>query len=241
MASGYAANPVKTLRRGIACSPRTPLACRVWIDFGDSNETTFFLLLSAVVLLSGIIGGASRSLAATDDPKSFVSDLGSRALAATRNGDTVAAKQGRFRQLFRQYFDVEACARSALGPYWLNATAFQRQEFVALYEDYVVIGYSAHLAALGGESFKVLGSQPDKERVIVSSRIQINGAAPIRVDWQLNPTNHGYKVTDVIVNSISMASAQHSDLVSVIQRNNGQMPALLVALREKNASNGIVR
>jgi ABC-type transporter MlaC component len=48
-------------------------------------------------------------------------------------------------------------------------------------------------------------------------------------------------VTDVIVNGISMASAQHSDLVSVIQRNSGHVPALLVAMREKNASNGILR
>jgi phospholipid transport system substrate-binding protein len=94
---------------------------------------------------------------------------------------------------------------------------------------------------LGGESFKVLGSQPDKGRVIVASRIQINDAAPIRVDWQLNPTNHGYKVTDLIVNGISMAGTQHSDLVSFMQRNSGHVPALLVALREKNASNGILR
>jgi ABC-type transporter MlaC component len=71
---------------------------------------------------------------------------------------------------------VEACARSALGPYWNNATAQQRQEFVKLYEDYVVIGYSAHLGALSGDSFKVLGSHPDKKSVIVASRIQINGA-----------------------------------------------------------------
>ena len=195
------------------------------------------LLLSAFVLLAGIIGGAPRSLAAADDPVNFVSELGSRTLAAMGNGDTAAAKQGRF----RQYFDVEACARSALGPYWLKATAPQRQEFVELYEDYVVIGNSAHLGALGSESFKVLGSHPDKGKVIVTSRIQIAGAAPVRVDWLLNPTDRGYKVTDLIVNGISMASAQHSDLVSVIQRNNGQMPALLVALREKNASNGILR
>ena len=88
----------------------------------------------------------------------------------------------------------------------------------------------------------MLGSQSDQEGVIVTSRITgITGAAPIGVDWQLNPTNHSYKVTDVIVNGISMASTQHSDLVSVIQRNNGHMPALLVALREKNASNGILR
>src|SRR6266576_2797944 len=163
------------------------------------------LMLSVFLVLSSIIWGAPRSLAATD-PARFVSDLASRALAAMQSGDTVAAKQG----LFRQYFDVEACARSALGPYWTNATAQQRQEFVKLYEDYVVIGYSAHLGALGGESFKVVGSQPDKERVIVASRIQINGAAPIRVDWQLNSTNHGYKVTDLIVNGVSMAGAQHS-------------------------------
>jgi phospholipid transport system substrate-binding protein len=200
-----------------------------------------FLLLCAFLLLPSIIGGAPRSVAAADDPATFVGDLGSRALAAMQNGDTAAAKQGQFRQLFRQYFDVEACARAALGPYWNNATAQQRQEFVKLYEDYVVIGYSAHLGALGGDSFKVLESKPDKERVIVASRIQINGAAPISVDWLLNPTNHGYKVTDIIVNGISMASAQHSDLVSVIQRNNGHMQALLVAMREKNASNGIVQ
>ena len=199
------------------------------------------LLLSAFVLLSSIIEGAPRTLAAPVDPASFVDDLASRALAQLPNEDMAASRQERFRQLFRQYFDVEACARSALGAYWLKATALQRKEFVELYEDYVVIGYSTALRSLGGESFKVLGTQPDKGRVIVTSRIQISDAAPIRVDWQLNSTNRGYKVTDVIVNGISMASTQHSDLVSVIQRNSGHMPALLVALREKNASNGILR
>jgi phospholipid transport system substrate-binding protein len=198
-----------------------------------------FLLLSAFVLFSSIIEDAPKSLAATNDPASFVSDLASRALAPMPNADTTAARQERFRQLFRQYFDVEACARFALGTYWRTATTLQRQEFVELYEDYVVVSYSTALRALGGASFGVLGSQSDREGVIVSSRVQINGGAPIRIDWRLNPTNHGYKVTDVIVNGISTASTQHSDLVSVIQRNNGQMPSLLVALREKNVSNGM--
>src|SRR6266481_8713730 len=133
---------------------------------GELQMIQRFLLLSAFVLLSGIVGGAPKSLAATDGPASFVSDLASRALAPMPNEDT-AVKQERFRQLFRQYFDVEACARAALGPYWIKATALQRQEFVGLYEDYVVIAYSAALRSLGGESFKVLGRQPDKGRVIV--------------------------------------------------------------------------
>ena len=200
-----------------------------------------FLLLSAFVLFSSIIVDTPRSLAAPNDPASIVGDLGGRAISVLQNGDTAAAKQEQFRQLFRQYFDVESCARFALGTYWRTATTLQRQEFVELYEDYVVVSYSTALRALGGASFGVLGSQSDRERVIVSSRLQINGRAPIRIDWRLNPTNHGYKVTDVIVNGISTASTQHADLVSVIQRHNGQLPSLLVALREKNASNGILR
>jgi phospholipid transport system substrate-binding protein len=197
------------------------------------------LLLSAFVLLSSIIGGAPRSLAATNDPVSLVNDLETRALAAIRNGDTVAARQGLFRQLYRQYFDEEACARSALGPYWQNATAQQRQEYVNRYEDYIVIVYSTLLGHFNDESFTVLGSQPDEQGVIVSSRI--TGAPNISVDWQLTPTNNGYKVTNLIVSGIDMASMQRSDLVSVVQRNSGHMQALLVALHDKNASNGILR
>jgi phospholipid transport system substrate-binding protein len=200
-----------------------------------------FLLLSAFVLFASIIQDTPRSLAATNDPASIVGDLGSRAITAIRNGDPAAANQTRFRELFRQYFDVEACARFALGTYWRTATAVQRQEFVELYEDYVIAGYSAALRALGGASFEVLGNRSDKEGILVSSQVQIPGRAPIRVDWRLNSTNHGYKVTDVIVNGISTASTQHSELVSVIQRHNGHVPSLLVAMREKNVSNGIPR
>ena len=150
-----------------------------------------------------------------------------------QSGDTAAAKQERFRQLFRQYFDVEACARFALGTYWRTATTLQRQEFVELYEDYVVVSYSTALRALGGASFEVLGSHSDREGVIVSSRVQINDGAPIRIDWRLNPTNHGYKITDVIVNGISTAGTQHSDLVSVIQRHNGHVAVLAGCLARK--------
>jgi len=199
-------------------------------------------LLSAFALFFSIIGGTPRALAATNDPASVVGDLGSRAIAAMRNADTVAAKQELFRQLFRQYFDVEACARFALGTYWRTATALQREEFVGLYEDYLVASYSTALRALGGASFEVLGSHSDREGVIVSSRVHINGgSAPIRIGWRLNPTNLSYKVTDVMVNGISTAGTQHSDLISFIQRHNGDVPSFLVALREKNASNGMLR
>jgi ABC-type transporter MlaC component len=128
-----------------------------------------FLLLSAFVLFASIIEDTPGSLAATNDPASIVGGLGSRAIAAVRSGDTAAANQKRFRELFRQYFDVEACARFALGTYWRTATTAQRQEFVELYEDYVIVGYSTALRALNSASFEVLGNRSDKEGILVSS------------------------------------------------------------------------
>jgi phospholipid transport system substrate-binding protein len=182
--------------------------------------------------------GVHTVTAVADDPATLVGDLGNRALAVMRNGDT-AAVQVQFRQLFRQYLDGQACARTALGPHWQNTTAPQRQEYANRYEDYIVIIYSTLLGHLGGDSFKALGSQPNAEGVIVASRI--NGVVPISVDWQLNPTDKGYKVTNLFVGGINMASVQRDEVLSVIQRNDGQMQALLVAMRDKNASNGIVR
>ena len=108
-----------------------------------------------------------------------------------------------------------------------------------LSEDYIVIVYSTLLGHLGGETFTVLGSRPSEQGVIVTSRV--DGVVSIAVDWQLSPSINGYKVTNLFVGGIDMASMQRSDLVSVVQRNSGHMQALLVALREKNASNGILR
>ncbi len=118
----------------------------------------------------------ARTLIA-ESPESFVTNLEDRALAAMRDGETAAAQQWRFRQLYRQYFDTEACARAALGPYWQQATTEQRQEFINRYEDYVVITYSLPLGQIGAQSFTVLGSQSDQDGVIVMSSDKRRGPA----------------------------------------------------------------
>src|SRR5437660_4675775 len=58
-------------------------------QFGRFPTIRRSLIVSMFLLLPCVIGGAPRSLAATD-PVSFVSDLGSRALAAMRSGATAA-------------------------------------------------------------------------------------------------------------------------------------------------------
>ncbi len=192
-----------------------------------------------LALLVGVLAGGIRDAAAAD-PAGFIRDLGDRAIAVL--GSTMAVRQARFRELFEQDFDIPRCAQLVLGRYWHAATPEQRQEFVRLYEDYIVVGYSYRLASLNGESLTVLGSRATPEGFVVKSEVKgDHDTSPVSVDWVLVPSGASFRVTDVVVEGISMAITQRSEFASVIARNGGRFDRLLALMREKNAANLIVR
>jgi len=172
---------------------------------------------------------------AAADPASFVADLGKRAIAVL--GTTGAVRQQRFREVFRDGFDIHYCAQAVLGRYWPLATAAEQQEFMRLYEDYVVFGYSARLGALGGQVFKVTGTRPAGAGVTVVGDVRgANDPTGAEIDWQVIPAGAGWRVTDVVVDGISMNETQRSEFAAVLQRNGGQLTRLFALMREKNTS-----
>ena len=66
----------------------------------------------------------------------------------------------------------------------------------------------------------------------VVHKLEIEPHKPHKTSKEKHGDNNGYKVINLFVGGINMASVQHSDVVSVIQRNSGQMQALLVAMRD---------
>jgi len=138
--------------------------------------------------------------------------------------------------LFHEDFDP-GIARFVLGRYWRKASEEEQQEFVKLFEDYVVFVYTARFANFGGETIKIRGSRSDGDGVIVSTDVISPGSAsPLRIDWRLVTDNSGYKINDVIVEGVSMMVTQRSEFASVVQRNGGQLRGLIDLMREKTAS-----
>jgi phospholipid transport system substrate-binding protein len=190
-------------------------------------------LLAAAFFLAG---GALAPASATPDPAAFIKDLGNQALAVLGPQTTPAQRQARFRALFRQDFDVPAIARFVLGRYWRVATPTQQREFVALFENYVVMAYSNRLSQYSGEQLRVVGSRLEPGGAIVYSEIvRPHHTQPVKVEWRLTRSDSHYKISDVVVEGISMAITQRSEFASVIQRHGGQVQGLLAMLREKVA------
>ena len=185
---------------------------------------------------------AATSLAAPPpvnpaDAVAFMNQLWNRAAELLNNKTDPAIRQARFRQLFHEEFDAAGIARFVLGRYWRSASEEEKQEFVKLFEDYVVFVYTARLANFGGETFKVRGSRSDGDGVIVSTDVINPGSAsPLRIDWRLVNDKGAYKINDVIVEGVSMMVTQRSEFASVVQRNGGQVRGLIALMREKTAS-----
>jgi phospholipid transport system substrate-binding protein len=191
-------------------------------------------LLAAAALLVAAAGRYAPRATAAADPAAMIQDLGNRTLSVLRRELPPQERLANFRALFDRYFDVPGIARFVLGRYWPAASPSERAQFVSLFDRYITQAYSIRLSQYAGETFEVTGSRPIPDGVLVESRIiRLSGAAPIRVEWRLSREAGGWRITDVIVDDVSLAVTQRDEFASVIARSGGQVAGLMQAMREK--------
>jgi phospholipid transport system substrate-binding protein len=194
-------------------------------------------LFTATVVL--FTGAAAPSIAARAgmDPAAFINNLGNQLQAVTSTASPQQRLAG-FQELFRTDFDVPGLGRFVLGRFWRAFTPFEQQEFLSLFERYVVLTYSEKLSDYteDGGCPRVTGSRPEPDGVIVSSQIvRARTAQPLKVDWRLTGQNGSYKISDIIIEGLSMAANGRSQLEGVVERNGGRPEAILAVMRQQIA------
>ena len=191
-----------------------------------------FLAITSLVIVSASLAASPSAVA--EDAGVFMNELWGQTVEVLSKNIPSAERLARFRQLYKAAFDGPGIARFVLGRYWRSASEQEQQEFLQLFEDYVVFVYGTRLSHFSGEKFKVRGSRPDESGTIVSNDvISPNGDAPIKVDWRLITDHGSFKINDVIIEGISMLVTQRSEFASVIQRHGGQVGELLAMMRER--------
>jgi phospholipid transport system substrate-binding protein len=180
-------------------------------------------LLASVLLL------ATPCEATAQDARAFVATLGEQAIQVLGPNASSAQRLARFRELFHDDFDLPAIGQFVLGRYWRTATAQEQQDFLGLFQEYLVRAYSARLGAYGGEPFRVTGERQNGEETVVASEIIRPSGNRIAVDWYLIGRGP-YKIIDVYVAGVSMKVTQRDEFASVIQRNGGRVEALIAQL-----------
>ena len=148
--------------------------------------------------------------------------------------------------MLHEDFDVPSLGRFVLGRLSQIMTAQEQQEFLGLFENYVVATYSDRLSEYfgNGAAPRVIGSRLDLDGAIVSSEFYGGSwpstAGAIRVDWRLTRHDGTYKISDVIIDGLSMAVNGRSQLEGVAERN-GQRPQAILAVMRQECANALLR
>ncbi|MFQ5786203.1 MAG: phospholipid-binding protein MlaC [Alphaproteobacteria bacterium] len=196
-------------------------------------------ILPALLAVGIIVASGSVAFAQTDGAINFVKDLGARAIDTLKDGSLdQEARKARFDQLLQNGFDMRLIGRFVLGRNWRALTPEQQENYLALFESYVLEIYASRLVDYSGEKLKVLSEQAiDDKDVLVNSKIGREDAPGFDVVWRVRSGGDRYRVIDVMVEGVSLLVTQRAEFAAVIQRKG--LDGLFKMLRDRvNARHG---
>lgn len=199
------------------------------------NIRRLFLVLLPVLFLASPLNAATFE----EDATAFVDKLAQKAIKELT--DKTSPREDRiqrFRDYFNEHFAVNGIGKWILGRYWRRASEAQREEYLRLFEDLMVVSYVDRFAAYAGEPLRIQRTivQDEKNATVFSNIPQHDGNPAIRVDWRIARKGELYKIVDVVVEGTSMSNTLRSDFGSTIRNRGGKVAGLLEALREKTAA-----
>src|SRR5262249_40343848 len=177
--------------------------------------------ICAVLLLTT---AAAAAATADANPAAFVQELGNDAIKELANPAIAPSeREGRFRRLLDDHFDMAAISKFVLGRYWRSADERQRAEFQQSFVDFIVHSYSTSFGEYLGKGMKVTGtSSEDGGTVLVHSKIDVpSSSRDVRVDWRLRCADSNFAIVDIIAEGVSMSVTQRSQFASMVQERGG--------------------
>lgn len=195
-----------------------------------------------LALLAGLATGVAlpaHAAVSPDAAKALVSGMAGEAISTLAAPDSTPEQiRAKFHEILQNNFDFDGISKFVLGRYWRTATPEQQAEYTKLFGNYIVGIYANRFKQYSGETVDVTGAKQTGDDAVVASRINlIKNPQPIAVEWKITTGADGKpRVSDVIIENVSMSITQRSEFASIIQNGGGKVEALLAQLRAKTGA-----
>lgn len=194
----------------------------------------------------GLLVAAPDAHAARNaDAENYVQENATAALR-TLSDTAVGTPQRRaqFDQLMARFADMPRISSFVLGRYGaqLRSDAALRTDWNRTFQEYSIAVYEDRLGRFNGATIRVTDSteRVAGRDVIVTTEMQPRGARAQTVQWRLLRSGNVWKVVDVSLliegNQIWLAQQQQRDFLAQLDRNNGDIRALMTDIRQLTAS-----
>jgi phospholipid transport system substrate-binding protein len=187
--------------------------------------------LLGVLLVALVVRPAPAS--PTDDPLALTRDVLGRSNVIVRGDGDHAQKLAALTELLRGFLDTEALARLAAGPHLEGRSPEEVDEFLALFHAFFVRTYVQRLLLFDAPDFTYGDETITGDEARVPTHVVTPGDR-FAVDYTLHRTPAGWRVTDIVVEGVSLARNFRSQFDTAVARDSFQ--GLLDRLRAKVAT-----
>jgi ABC-type transporter MlaC component len=203
----------------------------------------------ATLMSAGMLAAAPAAHAARNaDAEQYVQTNAQAALSSLANMNvTRTQRQQTFNTLMSRFADMPRIANFVLGRYGatLRSDAALRSEWTRAFQEYSIAVYEAQLEQYSTSTLRVVNSVErvaGRDVIVVSEMTPRGSSRPLRVQWRMLRSAEGgaWKVVDVsLVNDgteIWLAQQQQRDFLAALDRNNGDIRALMTTVQGQTAS-----
>lgn len=200
----------------------------------------FLVKVSFLISAFAVFTTASAEIA----PDVLVKQTADEVLTIIKNDKEIQA--GNRRQLFAVVeekilpnFDFDRVCRMVLGKNWKIATPEQQASFQKEFRSLLLRTYATALGKYKNQviEYKPLHVEPDGKSSVVKTQIIQAGGPPVAVDYNLVKSDAGWKVYDIVIESVSLVTNYRSQFGTEIRQNG--MDSLNKKLADKNKAAGL--
>jgi len=200
--------------------------------------------MAVLGLIAGVFLPSSFAVAAMiEDPQKIVRETGDRVLAeVTARRAELEADPALIYPLVQAtvvpHFDFRTMSQSAMGRFWRQATEEQKGSITDEFRQLLVRTYASALLGYSGQQIHYLPVQyrQGDDRVMVPTRIALEGAPPVPVNYRLRLKDARWLVYDVVIDGVSLITNYRSQFSTEVRR--GGIDGLISSLANKNLKVG---
>ena len=144
-----------------------------------------------------------------------------------------SSPQAAFRRVLKERMDLPALASFSLGKYLKKMPKAQMAEYRQLMEDNIVALFAKRATSFRGEKMSIQRVTPRGEKeFIVKTKVQFASGDNKSINWRVAERGGTLRIFDVNVDGIWLAILQRDAFVGTIDKANGDVNALLAALKK---------
>lgn len=152
-------------------------------------------------------------------------------LAIVNSGLPAAQMYRRFEDVFTRRADVDAIARSALGPAARSVDPAAYAEYRSAMTGYIARKYGRRFNEFIGSRIEVGAAKPVKSFWSVGSTAYLNGRSPMQIEWHVSDKTGAPRFFNLIIEGVNMLGSEREEILAMLARRKGDVRGLTADLK----------